>query len=303
MMSKIHVLPDENLGGGPNGQILREYVEVDRKANVGDYVYYIPFGDIQKVTKLYDNAVGLERVLFVYHENYRTLEPTDIVRLREENVTERRDGKPSRFRLVDRKAKVGEKVIVVDAYINGESYKNGDIFVVREARHSVVFVTIGSGRHIALSHFEYNVLETVEPAQTAEPEPIEVDTRHASPQVIDMLANLAQRVTELERELSEIKKVTNTEMGARSVHTVRWLEVKDEIDTLHANQRKLAEETTNRLDRHSERIRELAEMIGERKPYFKAFHDEELVKRLAAVLYQVLRDNDFSFVRGDAVDA
>jgi hypothetical protein len=32
-------------------------------------------------------------------------------------------------------------------------------------------------------------------------------------------------------------------------------------------------------------------------------HDEELVKRLAAVLHQVLRDNDFSFVRGDAVDA
>jgi hypothetical protein len=31
--------------------------------------------------------------------------------------------------------------------------------------------------------------------------------------------------------------------------------------------------------------------------------DEELVKRLAAVLHQVLRDNDFSFVRGDAVDA
>jgi hypothetical protein len=93
--------------------------------------------------------------------------------------------------------------------------------------------------------------------------------------VIDMLANLAQRVTELELELSEIKKVTNTEMGARSVHTERWLEVKDEIDTLHANQRKLAEETTNRLDRHSERIRELAEMIGEQK-VFKTFKFSDL---------------------------
>jgi uncharacterized protein YodC (DUF2158 family) len=297
-MSNVHILPDENLGGGPNGQILREYVEVDRAANVGDkiiivdphevlYGHRYTQGTIMTVTEIdEDGDVYCGKYDRIEKKEYNTLEPTDIVRLREENGTERR------YRLVDRKAKVGEKVIVVDAYINGESYKNGDIFVVREARHSVIFVTIGSGRHIALSHFEYNVLEPVEPTQTAEPEPVEVDTRHASPQVIDMLANLAQRVTELERELFEIKKVTNTEMGARSVHTVRWLEVKDEIDTLHANQRKLAEDTTNRLDRHSERIRELAEMIGERKPYFKTFHDEELVKRLAAVLYHILRDND-----------
>jgi HD-GYP domain-containing protein (c-di-GMP phosphodiesterase class II) len=256
-MSNVRILPDENLGG-----VLCEFVEVDRKANVGDYVYYIPFGDIQKVTKLYDNAVGLERVLFVYHENYRTLEPTDIVRINNE-----------RYRLVDRKAKVG------DRFIN----KAGEFHTVNT---ELMRDSLNMGKYF------FRLIEPV-----TEPELIEVDTRHASPQVIDMLANLAQRVTELERELSEIKKVTNTEMGARSVHTVRWLEVKDEIDTLHANQRKLAEETTNRLDRHSERIRELAEMIGERKPYFKAFHDEELVKRLAAVLHQVLRDNDFSFVR------
>jgi hypothetical protein len=267
MMSKIHVLPDENLGG-----VIREFVEVDRKAEVGDYV--IKDDIIRKVTGRSDICEGVEFEPYLNEGEvdetigwadgyYKTLEPTDVVVIDNQ-----------RYRIVNRKAKVGKKVIVVDAYINGESYKNGDIFVVREARHSVVFVTIGSGRHIALSHFEYNVLETVEPAQTAEPEPIEVDTRHASPQVIDMLANLAQRVTELERELSEIKKVTNTEMGARSVHTVRWLEVKDEIDALHANQRKLAEDTTNRLDRHSERIRELAEMIGEKKPYFKTFKPE-----------------------------
>jgi hypothetical protein len=258
MMSKIHVLPDENLGG-----VIREFVEVDRKAEVGDYV--IKDDIIRKVTGRSDICEGVEFEPYLNEGEvdetigwadgyYKTLEPTDVVVIDNQ-----------RYRIVNRKAKVGEKVIVVDAYINGESYKNGDIFVVREARHSVVFVTIGSGRHIALSHFEYNVLEPVEPTKITEP--VEVDTRHASPQVIDMLANLAQRVTELERELSEIKKVTNTEMGARSVHTERWLEVKDEIDTLHANQRKLAEDTTNRLDRHSERIRELAEMIGEQKAF------------------------------------
>jgi predicted transcriptional regulator len=106
--------------------------------------------------------------------------------------------------------------------------------------------------------------------------------------VIDMLANLAKRITELERyaDITRDKYERLSELERKLNH------IQDEIDTLHANQRKLAEETTNRLDRHSERIRELAEMIGERKPYSKTFHDEELVKRLAAVLYQVLRDNE-----------
>jgi hypothetical protein len=178
--TNVHILPDENLGGGPNGQILREYVEVDRKAKIGEKIIvtnafmngsYYDNGDIFTVIERYDlsssespDCVGVyvKEIVDDYgirDYEYKTLEPTDIVRLREENGTERR------YRLVDRKGKVGEKVIVVDAYINGESYKNGDIFVVREARHSVVFVTIGSGRHIALSHFEYNVLEPVEPTR------------------------------------------------------------------------------------------------------------------------------------------
>jgi hypothetical protein len=252
--TNVHILPDENLGGGPNGQILREFVEVDRKAKKGDKIVGKNTENIYEVDHVFVDVVSTKDKKYVHHYDYKVLEPTDIVHI---------DGQ--RFRLVDRKAKVGEKVIVVDAYINGESYKNGDIFVVREARHSVIFVTIGSGRHIALSHFEYNVLEPVEPTKITEP--VEVDTRHASPQVIDMLANLAQRIAELERKINDM-----------SVTLERHEHVNDrqnnEIDTLHANQRKLAEETTNRLDRHSERIRELAEMIGERKPYFKTFKPE-----------------------------
>jgi hypothetical protein len=321
-MSNVHILPDENLGGGPNGQILREFVEVDRNADIGEKIVivdpsYFQYGDwytkgtVMTVTETdeYGN-VYCGKYDLIDKDEYRTLEPTDVVRIKE--TYEHGKWDYIRYRLVDRKAKAGEKVIVVDAYINGESYKNGDIFVVREARHSVIFVTIGSGRHIALSHFEYNVLEPVEPAQTAEPEPVEVDTRHASPQVVDMLANLAQRITEIERKLDDFKTF---------ISRIDFIE--NEIDTLHGNQRKLAEEfevTKNtvkdaqvrvigidehndvlidrinnaeeRLDRHSERIRELAEMIGDKKPCFKTFHDEELVKRLAAVLHQVLRDNE-----------
>jgi TolA-binding protein len=85
--------------------------------------------------------------------------------------------------------------------------------------------------------------------------------------VIDMLANLAQRIVELERKINDMN------VTLERIEHVNDRQ-NDEIDTLHANQRKLAEDTTNRLDHHSERIRELAEMIGERKPYFKTFKPE-----------------------------
>jgi hypothetical protein len=251
MSGKVHVLPDENLGG-----VLREFVEVDRKAEVGDYVanegligkYRF---EEQIFTYVYfDGAYDGKDVWYTH--KCKTLEPTDIVRLREENGTERR------YRLVDRKAKVGEKVVVTNA-LKGErdncAFDNGHVATVISVGEK--YITVNPCAH--LYHFEYSVLEPVEPTQTAETEPVEVDTRHASPQVVDMLANLAQRITEIERKLDDSR--------------IDFIE--NELDTLHANQRKLAEETTNRLDRHSERIRELAEMIGEQK-VFKTFKFSDL---------------------------
>jgi DNA-binding ferritin-like protein len=269
MSGKVHVLPDENLGG-----VLREYVEVDREAEVGDLIKVVKAcdpnqydeGGIYKVRQVsehirIDSKYG--GTVFMYDDEYVVIEPTDIVHI---------DG--VRYRLVDRKAKVGEKVIVTADWFDKKKGEiltviDGNDFGFTDANYTYYEAESNEyGERISyIGEHYYRVLAPVEPTQTAETEPVEVDTRHASPQVIDMLANLAQRVTELERELSDVKKVTNTEMGARSVHTERWLEVKDEIDTLHANQRKLAEETTNRLDRHSERIRELAEMIGEQKTF------------------------------------
>jgi archaellum component FlaC len=275
MSGKVHVLPDENLGGGPNGQILREYVEVDRKAKKGDKIVGKNTENIYEVDHVFVDVVSTKDKKYVHHYDYKVLEPTDIVRLREENGTERRGGKPSRFRLVDRKAKVGEKVIVF-----GHSNENGngvftvyDVYVVNDA----ISYVGKDGKYYGASSKNYRVLEPVEPTQTAEPDPIEVDTRHANPQVVDMLANLAQRVTELERKLGEYaRKIDGIEVDIQNINVdlgaveenVRRLT--GEIDSLHANQRKLAEDTTNRLDRHSERIRELAEM----KPYFKTFKPE-----------------------------
>jgi hypothetical protein len=274
-MSNVHVLPDENLGG-----VLREYVEVDRKAEVGDYV--IRNDIIRKVTGRSDICEGVEFEPYLNEGEvdetigwadgyYKTLEPTDIV-----HIDGVRDGKPSRFRLVDRKAKVGEKVIVTADWFDKKKGEiltviDGNDFGFTDANYTYYEAESNEyGERISyIGEHYYRVLEplytcdrcgkalgetacsnstggaycSAKCADADEPQ-VEVDERDVSPKVIDMLANLAQRITEIERKLDDF--------------------IENEIDTLHANQRKFAEETTNRLDRHSERIRELAEMIGER---------------------------------------
>jgi hypothetical protein len=304
MSGKVHVLPDENLGG-----VLREFVEVDRAANVGEKIVivdpsYFQYGDwytqgtVMTVTETdeYGN-VYCGKYDLIDRDEYRTLEPTDIVHLREENGTERRDGKPSRFRLVERKAEVGEKVIVVKGKGWYEN-KIGNIYEVisgkeygvtgrnlktamcmlrppgNEYNVTVAFISTPNYRvlqplytcdrcgkalgEVACSNSTGGAYCSAKCADADEPQ-VEVDGRDASPSVIDMLANLAQRITEIERKLDESR--------------IDFIE--NELDTLHANQRKLAEDTTNRLDRHSERIRELAEMIGEQKA-FKTFKFSDL---------------------------
>ncbi|QGI05099.1 hypothetical protein GII78_11115 [Bacillus subtilis] len=122
---KIHVLADETLSG-----IKREYVEVDRKAEVGEKIVIVDKNDPGDV---YENGAiftvdrdfpGKKHVEsdaarcggnfhgFILREEYRVLEPTDIVHI---------DG--GRYELTNRKAKVGEKVITItkcDIYSKGE---------------------------------------------------------------------------------------------------------------------------------------------------------------------------------------
>ncbi len=122
---KIHVLVDEKLGG-----IKREYIEIDRKAEVGEKIVIVDKNDPGDV---YENGAiftvdhdfpGKKHVEsdaarcgsnfhgFILREEYRILEPTDIVHI---------DG--GRYELTNRKAKVGEKVITItkcDIYSKGE---------------------------------------------------------------------------------------------------------------------------------------------------------------------------------------
>lgn len=176
-MTKVHVLADESLGG-----IQREYVEVDRPAEVGDYV--TRDGIIREVEKRSDvwDSVEFEPYLDDDGEDtfgwiddyYKTLEPTDIIHV---------DGK--RYRMVERKAKVGEKVL-----INGHvCEKANGIFIVDK---------VGQDGHIYYGQYGrkpygYKVLIPLE--STNDPDSI-----------IDLIANLARRVTSLERQLADTQR-------------------------------------------------------------------------------------------------
>ncbi|MEC0683325.1 hypothetical protein P8888_09900 [Bacillus haynesii] len=227
---KIHVLADESLGG-----IKREYVEVDRKAKVGDLIVitasnyeereeiYVAghYGKVIEESEFsvnefeadfngFDNSfVGDDGLWYVGgsdHGEYRVLEPTNIVHI---------DGE--RYEMVDRKPEKGEKVIVLDRDVRKVS--PGSIYEVPSPVSSRNWVNAinEDGRNVALMNLDYRVLV---PVKSSEEEPQPSDP-------IDVIANLATRVAELERENKRFK---------------------DEIDTLHKDNRRYGEELA-RLDK------------------------------------------------------
>ncbi|WP_099566599.1 hypothetical protein [Bacillus velezensis] len=196
--ANIHVLADETLGG-----IKREYVEVDRKAEVGERI--ILRDDDEIGTFLGSNSSFVYLDLGGYRNGVacdpaccRVLEPTDIVHI---------DGQ--RYEMVEREAEVGEKVIHL---YEGES--NGIAREVRKTDDEGVEVDPyedEEGVWIGFSHGYYLVLVPVEAAEE-EPQP-------ADP--IDVIASLAQEVASLKRTVDRHR---------------------DEIDTLYKDKRTLGEE-------------------------------------------------------------
>jgi hypothetical protein len=183
-MSKTHVLPDESLGG-----VLREYIEVGRIPKDNDLIINYGNNRIYKTTvfagspAFYDvetneKYTGWADINGKLH--YKTLEPTDIVHI---------DG--VRYRLIDRKAKVGEKVL--DLFDKKTPVKE----IVKEFRGSVWYeYQDEEGTDIApIQTHEYRILEPIEPTELVTAE--EGDEKS----ILDLLANLARRVTELERKL------------------------------------------------------------------------------------------------------
>ena len=223
-MTKIHVLADETLGG-----IKREYVEVDREVENGDTVLVTKMDgkDVHQIAKVIDidfdgdssyetlrldgniNGEDLVNMLYNSEDEFVLLEPTDIVHIGTQ-----------RYELTDRKAEVGEKVVVVDDEDSSEefgSFRIGEVGTVEsyssDDMHYGIYanVRVSDERDIPLYSPEYRVLVPVE-AESDEPQPSDP---------IFAIGNVAQEVAKLKR-------------------TVERLE--NEIDTLHKDNLTLGEE-------------------------------------------------------------
>ncbi|MDP1503130.1 hypothetical protein [Bacillus velezensis] len=224
--AKIHVLADETLGG-----IKREYVEADRKAEVGEKIVIVARnsrsesyenGEIFTVERVYKplegdvesdeaksitNGDGL-----IFRSEYHVLEPTDIVHI---------DGR--RYEMIDRKAEVGERIIIVRPDECMGSAKEAGIVGTVGSLYSAGDVGVKDIGFVLGT--EYRVLIPVEAAED-EPKP-------ADP--IDVIASLAQEVAELKRKVSDLETVVERHERINGRHNC-------EIDTLHKDNRTLGEE-------------------------------------------------------------
>lgn len=203
-MAEKFYIADESLGG-----IEREYVESGRKAEVGDYIinnkgtvfegYYRVTGYDNTYTPSYtvghDDSLD-EYTFAVSVELSITLIPTGNVRIDGERI----------FRMVDRKAEVGEKVIHL---FEGKA-EDDTVFVVSSVNDEEIrFPDLkyehvdedGDGGYVTgIDHGSYRVLEPLEPEEVPQ----------ATPDVIDILTNLAQAVVRLQKEVDSLSEQTDS---------------------------------------------------------------------------------------------
>lgn len=122
---------------------------------------------------------------------------------------------------VEREAKVGERVIVTNAdvasYPDGD-YADGDIATVTEIHdygdedYRTFFVAESDrSDDIRLYAHEYRVLEPIAPINAAEALADAVMEEEPLKQAVDLIANLAHRVTQLERKTGELVRAKHAE--------------------------------------------------------------------------------------------
>jgi hypothetical protein len=133
-----------------------------------------------------------------------------------------------RYRTAERSAKVGEKVLIVDCSWTGGMYKNEDILTVDAVGKNGVYVqkvaTEGNANGL-ISAGEYLVLEPIESEECSE----------ANPDITDLLANLARRVSSLESQLSATQ--SNVEKLAEELANVKHLTESNEQDIAMLDER------------------------------------------------------------------
>ena len=203
-VAEKHYIADEKLGG-----IEREYVEVNRKASVGDYVHIEEVGGdkidaIRQVVGFdrdYDLVLSedipsvddLSKILIEEDDDFTTLSPT-------ENVLIIGDI----YRMVDREASIGEQVIILDGKHLGEYGE-----VVHDFEYAVS-VNVGDDLDYYPYVFsdQYRVLDPVVPESKSAGSlhvDVTVDTEVIS-HLTDLIGNLAKTVAEQQRELDAVKR-------------------------------------------------------------------------------------------------
>ncbi|MEK4360843.1 hypothetical protein NYE48_27940 [Paenibacillus sp. FSL M7-1455] len=201
----VTVLPDESLGG-----VLREYREVKRKAAVGERIKITAdrstmLGEDFKGTVHTVKSVDCSNAdtdgkwsdgstLNPDHDDYVVLEPSDILVI---------DG--ARYRMVDRVAAVGERVIITNAEL-GYGYKQGGVYVIMalDCDDPCIWPDGTYMSEIYLEQQEYRVLEPVETAATPQ-----LSELPASDQIAENIAALAARVSGLEAKVAEMMRPVN----------------------------------------------------------------------------------------------
>lgn len=195
----VTALPDESLGG-----VLREYREVKRKAAVGDRIKYVWPGQPMRYNfakRSREESVDLgdpyvneeeDEVTGWARDAYVVLEPTEILVI---------DG--TRYRTVDRKAAVGERVIATEhCTINPDNYRPGSVFTALDSDFFGVDITDLNGEPNAIPESHYRVLEPVVSAEST----LLSDRPTESP-VAANIASLALRLTQAEAKIAALESV------------------------------------------------------------------------------------------------
>lgn len=260
-MAKIHLIEDKTIGG-----IKREYIEVERRADVGEKIIIVKERDDNGdgyscgdtfVIKELDGKHELsytECGITLYDEEYLVLDPTNIVHIEDK-----------KYQLVKRIAEDGEKVLVV----NWESdHICNDVQIGEVLTTDTMSFLSGKVVHVV----ERDTEAIIRPTEYRVLIPVDSEPAEPTPDIHDLLANLAQRVTSLERITGELVR-------AKSSLESQLRDTQNNVQTFA----ELAETTKELTESNTKDIAFLDERTYE-KPGKPAKSAEEILREISKIL-------------------
>lgn len=218
-MTKLHYIYDEEL------KVEREYVEVGRKADVGEYVHVTEYAEdsldaIALISHIdeYDDIIAYDirvddwRYDLSEYDVFSALEPTGNVRIG-----------GNLYKLADRQAKVGERVIIINCTDSYGMYGKGNVFSAEYSGEIGIENAFCSEDKFnpngLISHEEYQVLEPVDQSVLDETLRKAPEDKAPYPPYTyeDLVANLVRRVGRLEKQLAEVSEQST--INKRNIET------------------------------------------------------------------------------------